>query len=298
MSLPREVIPGRFYLVTRRCSQRQLILRPDPATNEAFLYCLAVAAARCRVGVLLACVMSNHYHAVIHDRDGVYPAFLEHLHKLVARSQNALRGRWENLWSSEQTCVVRLVETDDIVRKLVYTAANPVVDHLVEKVHHWPGVNGYRALVHGQPIDVRRPRHFFREAGPLPEVATLHFALPAELGDPNPIRAALEAGVRAAEDEAAAERARTGLRVLGRRAILAQSWRDSPTTREPRRNLRPTVAARSQWARIEALLRNRAFVAAYRTARALWRAGVDACFPPGTYWLRLHARVPIDVPAT
>ena len=27
---------------------------------------------------------------------GRYPEFIEHLHKLLARSQNALRGRWED----------------------------------------------------------------------------------------------------------------------------------------------------------------------------------------------------------
>jgi hypothetical protein len=41
--------------------------------------------------------------------------------------------------SSEQACVVRLVGREDVVNKLVYTAANPVQDHLVDRVHHWPG---------------------------------------------------------------------------------------------------------------------------------------------------------------
>jgi hypothetical protein len=43
--------------------------------------------------------------------------------------------------------------------------------------------------------------------------------------------------------------------------------------REPRRNLRPKIAARSLWARIEAILRNREFLAGYRDARARWIAG-------------------------
>jgi biotin-(acetyl-CoA carboxylase) ligase len=45
---------------------------------------------------------------------------------MLARSQNALRGRWENFWSSEQVCVVRLVNREDVIAKLVYTATNPV----------------------------------------------------------------------------------------------------------------------------------------------------------------------------
>ena len=149
------------------------MLRPDPATNNAFLYCLTAAALRCEIDVLLPCAMSNHYHAVIYDRAGRYPEFIEHFHKLLARSQNALRGRWENLWSAEQTCVVKLVGREAVMDKLVYTAANPVLDHLVDRVHHWPGVNGLRALLAGQPLRATRPLHFFRPDGPMADALEL-----------------------------------------------------------------------------------------------------------------------------
>src|SRR6201999_337358 len=76
----------------------------------------------------------NHYHAVIYDRAGRYPEFIEHFHKLVARSQNALRGRWENLWSSEQTCVVKLIGREAVIDKLVYTAARPLGDLALEEL--------------------------------------------------------------------------------------------------------------------------------------------------------------------
>jgi hypothetical protein len=99
--------------------------------------------------------------------------------------------------------------------------------------------------------------------------------------------------VRAVELERAAERPRTGRRVLGRRAVLAQSWRESPASVEPRRNLRPRVASRQQVGADEALLRNRAFVLEYAIARGRWRNGIPAVFPPGTYWLQRFASVPI-----
>ena len=44
--LPRQVLPRQFYLITRRCTQREFLLRPDAATNNAFLYCLIAAALR------------------------------------------------------------------------------------------------------------------------------------------------------------------------------------------------------------------------------------------------------------
>jgi hypothetical protein len=79
-----------------------------------------------------------------------YSGFIEHFHKLLARSQNTLRGRWENFWACEQTCVVKLVEREAVIDKLVHTAANPVQDHLVDRALCWPGVNGLGALLAGR----------------------------------------------------------------------------------------------------------------------------------------------------
>jgi hypothetical protein len=138
-----------------------------------------------------------------------------------------------------------------------------------------------------------RPRHFFRPGGSMPTAVTLTLALPPELGDPQPLLAELRAQVAATEAAVAAERTRTGARVLGRRTILRQSWRACPASTAPRRTLRPRLAARSQWSRIEALRRNRGFLAAYRDARANWLAGAAAQFPVGTYWLQRFAHVPL-----
>jgi putative transposase len=293
MTLPREIVPGRFYLITRRCTQRQFLLRPDKETNNAFIYCLAVAAARCEIDVLLPCAMSNHVHTVVYDPRGNLPAFTAHFHKLLAKCQNALRGRWENMWASEQVCCVRLVDPADVMRKLVYTATNPVKDRLVERAHQWPGVNGLTELLGQRPLRATRPRHFFRPDGAMPAEVALHLVLPPDLGDPDRFRAALRDQVAAAEAVVAAERRRTGAGVLGCRAIRRQSWRDSPTTCEARRTLRPILAARSPWSRLEALQRNREFLEAYREARRLWLAGEASTFPIGTYWLRRFAHVPL-----
>jgi REP element-mobilizing transposase RayT len=57
----RPVLARQFYLITRRCTQRQLLLRPDRETNNAFTYCLIEAAQRYRIEVLLTYAMSNHH---------------------------------------------------------------------------------------------------------------------------------------------------------------------------------------------------------------------------------------------
>jgi REP element-mobilizing transposase RayT len=60
MTLPRQVVPGRDYMITRRCSERRFFLRPDDETNNAFIYCLVLAATRANVQVTFAAAMSNH----------------------------------------------------------------------------------------------------------------------------------------------------------------------------------------------------------------------------------------------
>jgi putative transposase len=116
---------------------------------------------------------------------------------------------------SEQVCVVHLVDSVDVMRKLVYAATNPVKDRLVERVHHWPGVNGLAALLGQRPLRATRPRHFFRPDGTLPEAVTVQLGLPPELGDPDQFLAELRQQVAAVEAAVAAERRRTGARVLG-----------------------------------------------------------------------------------
>ncbi len=128
-------------MITRRCAQRQFLLRPDPAINNSFIYCLAEAAAVHRIDVLFAIAMSNHVHVGIHDSEGNYPLFIERFHKHLAKCVNFLRGRWKNMFSPEQASVVRLTKPEDIIDKMAYAHANPCAADLVEEAWQWPGVS-------------------------------------------------------------------------------------------------------------------------------------------------------------
>jgi putative transposase len=294
MPLPREVLPGRTYMITRRCTQRQFLLRPDPATNNAFIYCLAVAARRSGVVPIFTAAESNHHHTGIYDPLGTYPDFLEHFHKLLAKCMNAFRGRWENFWSSEQTNVLRLVDAADILDKMVYALTNPCKDNLVARVVDWPGVNSLEAILTGETLTAVRPAHFFREDGPMPATVTLTFGLPQEFEGMSreEFAGVLRTRVEAVEAEAEDRRRATGTRVLGRPAVLNQDWWDSPRNHEPRRERNPRVAAKDTWSRIEALQRNKEFGDVYRRAFESFRKGIkDVLFPSGTYWLRRFAAV-------
>lgn len=293
MSLPRAVVPGRTYMITRRCSERRFFLRPDRETNNAFIYCLGVAAQKYGIRVIFTVTMSNHHHTGVLDVEGKLPDFLAHFHKLLAKHQNALRGRWEAMWAPEQTSAVELIEPEDVVRKMVYAFANPVADHLVEKVHHWPGVSSLVATVADRPLVADRPRTFFRADGEMPAKVSLPLFLPPELlrDSRAAFIARLEERIAAAEQRAAASRKQSGRRIVGRAVVRTQHWNDCPRSRERRRVLDPRVACKNTWRRIEALARNKNWLEAYRRARKAFVDGVELAFPTGTYWLRRYAGV-------
>jgi putative transposase len=295
MSVPRQIVPGRVYMVTRRCTQRQFLLRPDDATTNAFVYCLALAAERANMGVIAFLAHSNHHHTIVLDHDGRMPEFLERFHKLLAKHQNALRGRWENFWASESTSVVELPTPDDVLTKMVYALTNPVKDQIIEKADHWPGASSLQANLERRKLTASRPPRFFSKDGTLPEFVTLPCirAPGFETLTVDAWRALLESRVRDIEEQAAAARKNGRFRILGRAQVLRQRPTDRPTSSEPRRGISPRVGSVNKWARIEAIQRNKAFIAAYRQARTLLKAGQHALFPAGTYWLRRFAGVRI-----
>ena len=294
MSLPRQIVPGRVYMVTRRCSERRFFMRPDHATTEAFLYCLILAAQRCNVGLIAFLANSNHWHGIVIDRDGRLPEFIHFFHVLFAKHQNCLRGRWENFWASEQTSIVELIEPGDIVDKCAYALANPVKDQLVEKAHHWPGASALVALRHPRAICATRPKRFFRADGNLPHVVSLELSVPRGFVGRAEFRRRVDEQIAVVAIAATEKRRGSRRHVLGSKAVLAQPWSQRPDSQEPRRQLSPRVACRSKWARIEALQRNKQWLDAYAACRARYVAGDRrVVFPAGTYWLARQSAVKV-----
>ena len=291
MSLPRRVLPGVTYLITRRCNQRAFRLRPSERTNDLFLYCLAVAAKKSGVAVHAVCVMSNHHHTVITDVDGALPIFLRELHRMTAKTLNASQGQWENLWSAEPTNAVYLAEAEDVLRKIAYVVANPVDAGLVAEPEDWPGV-----LLWGQQrILVKRPRDYFDPKGSSDdEVELLVVPPPAalELADwDRRLAAEISALVAKAHEAVRA----LGWRLLGRVAVLASSFVARAKGYEIKRGVVPKIAAIHRETRRAVLQEYARFYAAYDDALSAWRAGDrEAVFPPGTWWMRVHHAASVE----
>jgi REP element-mobilizing transposase RayT len=287
MTAPRRIVPGTTYLVTRRCTQRQLLLRPSPSTNATFRYVLALAARRFNIQVHAFCVLSNHWHAVVTDPDASLPAFAQYVNSLVARAVNASLGRWENFWAPASYSAVALTAPADVLDKAAYVLANPVAAALVRRGSQWPGLWSAPEAIGGPPERIERPAAFFRGAGYLPESVELELVPPP--GESAEVfRERLTAAVSELEERARARIAAEGRTFLGVDKVLAQKPTARPAGVERRRGLNPRVAGRDQWKRIEALLRLREFVREHRAARLAMQPGQPTpVFPAGTYLMRV-----------
>jgi REP element-mobilizing transposase RayT len=290
MTAPRQILPGTTYLVTRRCAQRQFLLRPSRITNEAFLYLLAVAARRFGIAVHAYCVLSNHFHLVVTDRAARLPAFHQFLDALLARALNASYGRWEAFWAPNSYSAVTLASPTDIVDKIAYVLANPVAAGLVRSGRSWPGLWSAPERIGGESLVARRPKHFFDAKGSLPEAATLELVTPPGFASAEALRAQVKIALDEREAKAVADH---GDRFLGPARILAQRPSAKPTSGEPHRKLNPRVAARDKWKRVEVLGRLVEFLRSYRAAwKARCTGTADVIFPCGTYLMRVVHGVP------
>jgi putative transposase len=289
VTAPRLIVPGETYLITRRCTRREYLLRPDEETNAIFEYCLAEAAKRCGIGLVAWCLMSNHYHAVVHDPKGRLPAFLEHFHKMVAKTMNARWDRSENFWSTEETCVTRLVTNHDIFEKVIYVLCNPVAADLVDRLEDWPGSSSL-AYLSTKTKTHPRPRAYFQDGGVMPEAAELRAMVPSRITKNETLASWWERvrkAVRERSERLRQERIAEKRRVLGRKAVLRMPHTAAPTTETSKSGLRPCIACKDPERRMLELAALKQFRATYKAARLRWAAcDRRATFPYGTYRMR------------
>ena len=290
MARPRRVIPGRTYLLTRRCLERRFFLTPSTFVEHIFTYCLAVAALR--FGVLLhsAVVMSNHHHIVLTDVRGNLPRFCHLLHSLVARMLNLCYDRSECFWAPGSYSAVVLAEPDDVLDKMAYVLANPVAAGLVEHGADWPGFITTPKMLLGkesQRIVIKRPEPFFVENTEMPEEVELRFCCPPCLEETMGKEEAAEQLQRRREAKEKAARQRVeemGLSFLGKEAIRNQVPYECPSSQEPRFQLSPNLACRDTWKRIELLQESTKWLEEYAECRWRFKMGErDVEFPEGTW---------------
>src|SRR5512133_64478 len=289
MTPPRRVLPGTTYLVTRRCSERRFFLKPSRLTNDIFLYVLAIAAQRYGVLVHAFCVLSNHCHLIVTDEEGRLPAFMQYLDSLVARAVNASIGHFESFWATDGSySAVEPLGPADILAKTAYVLANPVAAGLVQRGTEWPGLWTSPDQIGTATLSARKPERFFAPKSYLPAVAELELTVPRGFPSAAEFRSLVSAALSELEEKHHQETASKKRRFLGVARVLAQNPFARPPPGEPRFELKPRIAARDKWRRIEGLFRLKSFEQAYRQAWVERRSGApNVLFPAGTYLLRI-----------
>jgi hypothetical protein len=216
--------------------------------------------------------MSTHCHEVITDVRGEYPNFLETLHRNLALCTKAYRGWPEEVFNKRSTGVHALLTPEAMMESIAYLIANPVEAGAVRYAKDWPGAHTLPAHIGTRVIRVKRPTHYFRPNNPeWPEEIELRLEMPAALE--------LDYGPELG----------TGIAFVGPRRLLKLAHTKRAKSYEVFGSLNPQFAAAgNRAAAAEAVKRLRAFAAQYTRALAAWTAGDrSACFPEGTWWMRV-----------
>ena len=190
--------------------------------------------------------MSNHSTTLRRTtRHGNHVEFREHFHKLESTEnrRNARVGRWDEHGGRPRS---RASSNPWAARRIFLTSwftspQTPVNDGLVPDKVHRLGLallNSFKRCSLDVPMKATRPRHFFRDVWPLD-------ARGAGARTCAPARGILGEGRHSSPSSSAGDRPRwrsdTRVNAWQSRsprpglaaAILRQSWRDSPTSREP-----------------------------------------------------------------
>src|SRR5690606_37439422 len=112
-------------------------------------------------------VMSNHYHAIVHDPSGDITVFTEAFHGLLTKATQALRGWQGSVFDGGKPSYVELLTVNAIVDETAYALANPTAAGLVRYSKDWPGVRTRISEIGAErAISVKRPvGAFFAEEG-------------------------------------------------------------------------------------------------------------------------------------
>jgi REP element-mobilizing transposase RayT len=281
--------------ITNRTIQGRYLLRPGPSFNDIFLGILGRTQRLHEMAIAAVSVLSNHFHILLIVDDAQEVAsFMRDLQSKVAREVNRLTGWRGPVFERRYEMTVVTDEEGAQVERLKYVLANGVKENLVERVSQWPGVHSAEALIHGLPLEGHwfdRTRQYAarnqgeklgREAFVFAESVVLSpipcwAHLPADR-----YRERMQALVEEVDAEAALARQRSGAKVLGVKAILAQAplTRPGSVARSPAPLVHAaTKAARKMFYEIYA-----EFVSAFRTAAEALRQGRrDVSFPAGSF---------------
>jgi REP element-mobilizing transposase RayT len=136
MSRPlRLEFSGAIYHITSRGDRREPIYRDDGDRND-HLEVLAQAADRFDAQLLAYCQMGNHYHLVLHTRQGNLSRLMRHVNGVYTQRFNRRHGLVGHLLQGRFKAI--LVDRDAYLLTLCrYVERNPVAAGLVPHPADW-----------------------------------------------------------------------------------------------------------------------------------------------------------------
>jgi len=310
----RPVFTNRLVFLTRSVSRQEFRLRPSAEVNEAIRYMLMATSRRYQMSPSCLCVMSNHWHGVVHDKEGRLPAFLSEFHGLLAHIINHIHGDSGRLWDGAQSHRLYLDDNESVLQEIAYTMSNPVAAGLLRHGNSWPGV---RQCWPVREVVVRRPAFFEARGMPpkrpkgrkcsrptvrevdakmkewdknkihYPPYMVFRLHRPPgfdELSDEQ-LAATLRRAVAMGEEMAHEKRLKEGKKeYLGARLVKKMPRKSVPKKMRQRFSMIPQVKARDWEATRAAKEQMKGWHRAYEEAYRLTREGLLAVeFPIGTY---------------
>jgi REP element-mobilizing transposase RayT len=286
---PRMLDSSSIFLVTIRCLQGRLFLRPSAETYDVLGGVLARAVRLHGVELFVFNFASNHLHLIVRAPRGNLPQFMQYLLPNISKKIGTLvnwRGAfWERRYSAQP-----LLDEAALLQKVQYVLAHGVKEGLVRQCSEWPGLSSLPLMRDGKPRTFRWMNWTRRCRSAVPSRRGPRiddrWAENEELRlTPLPIRGFerlssirrfLDECVRAIEREARL----TYRAVLGVRGVCAQRPQRRPA--RPERSPAPWCHTTVQALRHEFMERYRAFATSFLEASQSWRGGNLAARFPGT----------------
>lgn len=137
MARPLRITPpGYWHHVMNRGLERRTIFANDP-DRERFLALVGDAGRRWNVRPHVFCLMRNHYHLLVEDRDGRLSRAMRHIDGVYTQAFNRrhdrdgplMRGRFRSRIVQQERYLVEIVR---------YIHSNPVRAGLVERAVEYP----------------------------------------------------------------------------------------------------------------------------------------------------------------
>ena len=148
---PRIEFPGAVYHVTARGDRREPIF-VDDEDRQALLEVVAQALSRFDAEALSYCLMGNHYHFVLHTRQGNLSLLMRHINGVYTQTFNRRHNKSGHLFQGRFKAI--LVDRDAYLLEVCcYVDLNPVRARMVRKPENWTW-SSYKAHVGLAPTPV------------------------------------------------------------------------------------------------------------------------------------------------